>query len=87
MARRKWGRTVYRNLEAQNKFDYAVDLYEMSVIEERLGMTRETLVAMAMLVGCDYDEGIRDIGIEKAQELFRELRSTVQLTSIPTPTV
>lgn len=68
-------RTVYRNLEAQNKFDYAVDLYEMSVIEERLGMTRETLVAMAMLVGCDYDEGIRDIGIEKAQELFRELRS------------
>lgn len=57
------------------QFDYAVDLYEMSVIEERLGMTRETLVAMAMLVGCDYDEGIRDIGIEKAQELFRELRS------------
>lgn len=47
----------------------------MSVIEERLGMTRETLVAMAMLVGCDYDEGIRDTGIEKAQELFRELRS------------
>lgn len=37
----------------------------MSVIEERLGMIREILVVMAMLVGCDYDEGIRDIGIEK----------------------
>lgn len=47
----------------------------MSVIEEQLGMTRETLVALAMLVGCDYDKGIKDIGIEKAQELFRELRS------------
>lgn len=47
----------------------------MSVIEEQLGMTRDTLVAMAMLVGCDYGKGIRDIGIEKAQELFRELRS------------
>lgn len=68
-------RTVYKDLEAQNKFEYAADLYEMSVIEERLGMTRETLVAMAMLVGCDYDKGIKDIGIEKAQELFRELRS------------
>lgn len=68
-------RTVYRDIEAQNKFEYAVDLYEMSVIEEQLGMTRETLVAMAMLVGCDYDKGIKDIGIEKAQELFRELRS------------
>lgn len=68
-------RTVYRNLDTQNKFEYAVDLYEMSVIEEQLGMTRDTLVAMAMLVGCDYGKGIRDIGIEKAQELFKELRS------------
>lgn len=57
------------------QFDYVVDFYEMSVIEERLGMIREILVVMAMLVGCDYDEGIRDIGIEKVQEFFRELRS------------
>lgn len=57
------------------QFDYVVDFYEMSVIEERLGMIREILVVMVMLVGCDYDEGIRDIGIEKVQEFFRELRS------------
>lgn len=57
------------------QFDYVVDFYEMSVIEERLGMIREILVVMAMLVGCDYDEGIRDIGIEKVQEFFKELRS------------
>lgn len=68
-------RTVYKDLEELNKFEYTVDLYEMSVIEERFEMTRETLVAMAMLVGCDYDKGVRDIGIEKAQELFREQRS------------
>jgi 5'-3' exonuclease len=47
----------------------------MGRINEELGLTRKTMVAMAMIVGCDYDEeGIRNIGIEKAQELIREFQ-------------
>lgn len=46
----------------------------MKDIEEKLGLTRETMIAMAIFVGCDYDDGVENIGIKKAQELMRELR-------------
>lgn len=68
------GKTVYKDLEEINKFEYKVDVYEMKDIEEKLGLTRETMIAMAIFVGCDYDDGVENIGIKKAQELMRELR-------------
>lgn len=46
----------------------------MKDIEEKLGLTRETMIAMAIFLGCDYDDGVENIGIKKAQELIRELR-------------
>ncbi|XP_062581216.1 flap endonuclease GEN homolog 1-like [Saccostrea cucullata] len=72
------GKVVYKNLHALNKHEYLVDVYDIRDTENKLELTRETLVAMAMLVGFDYDKGLRDIGIEKAQELFREMACNQQ---------
>ncbi|XP_048732356.2 flap endonuclease GEN homolog 1-like isoform X2 [Ostrea edulis] len=70
------GKVIYKDLKTLNKFEYEVDAYDMENIKEKLELTRETMVAMAMLVGCDYDEeGIRDIGIEKTRELITELKN------------
>ncbi|MET1125225.1 MAG: flap endonuclease-1 [Archaeoglobaceae archaeon] len=49
---------------------------------ERLGITREQLVDVAILVGTDYNEGVRGIGVAKAYryiktygDIFRTLRA------------
>ncbi|PWA19482.1 5'-3' exonuclease, C-terminal domain-containing protein [Artemisia annua] len=39
-------------------------------IESELGLTREKLIRMAMLLGSDYPEGINGIGIVNAAEVL-----------------
>ena len=45
----------------------------MSDIESQLSYNRETLVAMALLIGCDYDDGVKSVAKEKTLKLMREL--------------
>ncbi|ELW71998.1 Flap endonuclease GEN like protein 1 [Tupaia chinensis] len=45
--------TVYRNFTMNTK-DPHVDCYTMSCIKDKLGLDRDALVGLAILLGCDY---------------------------------
>nr|BAK08020.1 predicted protein [Hordeum vulgare subsp. vulgare] len=59
-------RNVYKNIFDDRKY---VETYLMKDIESELGLTREQLIRMAMLLGSDYTEGISGIGIVNAIEV------------------
>nr|DAD31011.1 TPA_asm: hypothetical protein HUJ06_009862 [Nelumbo nucifera] len=59
-------RSVYKNIFDDRKY---VETYFMKDIESELGLTREKLIHMALLLGSDYTEGISGIGIVNAIEV------------------
>uniref|UniRef100_A0A2N9I1V5 DNA repair protein UVH3 n=1 Tax=Fagus sylvatica TaxID=28930 RepID=A0A2N9I1V5_FAGSY len=59
-------RSVYKNIFDDRKY---VETYFMKDIEKELGLTREQLVRMALLLGSDYTEGVSGIGIVNAIEV------------------
>ncbi|XP_004387630.1 flap endonuclease GEN homolog 1 [Trichechus manatus latirostris] len=66
--------TVYRNFTMNTK-DPHVDCYTMSSIKSELGLDREALVGLAVLLGCDYlPKGVPGVGKEQALKLIQTLR-------------
>ncbi|NXO29290.1 GEN endonuclease, partial [Cisticola juncidis] len=66
--------TVYRNF-AMNAKDPHLDSYKMSSIKEKLGCDRESLIGLAVLLGCDYlPKGVPGVGKEQALKLIETLR-------------
>lgn len=66
--------TVYRNFTMNTK-DPHVDSYTASSIKNELGLDREALVGLAVLLGCDYlPKGVPGVGKEKALKLIRILK-------------
>ncbi|NXB00007.1 GEN endonuclease, partial [Cnemophilus loriae] len=66
--------TVYRNF-AMNAKDPRLDSYTMSSIKEKLGCDRESLIGLAVLLGCDYlPKGVPGVGKEQALKLIGTLR-------------
>ncbi|KFQ37674.1 Flap endonuclease GEN 1, partial [Mesitornis unicolor] len=66
--------TVYRNF-AMNAKDPHLDCYTMSSIKEKLGCDRESLIGLAVLLGCDYlPKGVPGVGKEQALKLIDTLR-------------
>ncbi|KAM6324351.1 flap endonuclease GEN homolog 1 [Aegotheles albertisi] len=66
--------TVYRNF-AMNSKDPQLDCYTMSSIKEKLGCDRESLIGLAVLLGCDYlPKGVPGVGKEQALKLIETLR-------------
>ncbi|KAG0552283.1 hypothetical protein BDA96_01G495200 [Sorghum bicolor] len=59
-------RNVYKNIFDDRKY---VETYFMKDIESELGLTREQLIRMALLLGSDYTEGVSGIGIVNAIEV------------------
>ncbi|PON52043.1 XPG/Rad2 endonuclease [Trema orientale] len=59
-------RSVYKNIFDDRKY---VETYFMKDIEKDLGLTRQQLIRMALLLGSDYTEGISGIGIVNAIEV------------------
>ncbi|XP_026667183.1 flap endonuclease GEN isoform X2 [Ceratina calcarata] len=49
----------------------AVDEYSLEKIERVLGLGRNKMIALALLCGCDYDEGLNGIGKEAAMKFFK----------------
>ncbi|XP_078503883.1 flap endonuclease GEN homolog 1 [Lissotriton helveticus] len=65
--------TVYRNF-TMNVKDPHVDCYTMASIKERLGLDRDALVGIAILLGCDYlPKGIPGVGKDHVLKLIRML--------------
>ncbi|XP_010212996.1 PREDICTED: flap endonuclease GEN homolog 1 [Tinamus guttatus] len=66
--------TVYRNFAMNAKEPY-LDCYTMSSIKKKLGCDRESLIGLAVLLGCDYlPKGIPGVGKEQALKLIETLQ-------------
>ena len=51
----------------------SVTCYEMSNIEKQFGLSRDSLIGLALLLGCDYlPEGVHGIGRESTVKLIEE---------------
>eukprot|EP01133_Synstelium_polycarpum_P004316 gene4316-5040_t len=55
--------------------------YTMPEITAKLGLDRQNLIDMAILLGCDYTTGIKGIGIVKAVEVISEFDTLEQFKS------
>ncbi|XP_034369860.1 flap endonuclease GEN homolog 1 [Arvicanthis niloticus] len=66
--------TVYRNFTMNTK-DPHVDCYTVSSIKSKLGLDRDALVGLAVLLGCDYlPKGVPGVGKEQALKLLQTLK-------------
>eukprot|EP00930_Biecheleria_cincta_P042267 TRINITY_DN29077_c0_g1_i1.p1 TRINITY_DN29077_c0_g1~~TRINITY_DN29077_c0_g1_i1.p1 ORF type:complete len:1290 (-),score=288.18 TRINITY_DN29077_c0_g1_i1:104-3973(-) len=61
-------REVYRRLFSE---DSMLECYTAPRLETRLGLVQEHLVALAMLLGCDYTLGVHGVGIVNGLEIIR----------------
>uniref|UniRef100_A0A3P9IW34 Flap endonuclease GEN homolog 1 n=1 Tax=Oryzias latipes TaxID=8090 RepID=A0A3P9IW34_ORYLA len=67
-------RTVYRNFNMSSK-DPQIDCYQTSRVQTELNLSRENLVGLAILLGCDYiPKGIPGVGKEQALRLIQALK-------------
>ncbi|XP_024147302.1 flap endonuclease GEN homolog 1 [Oryzias melastigma] len=67
-------RTVYRNFNMSSK-DPQIDCYHTSRVQTELHLSRENLVGLAILLGCDYiPKGIPGVGREQALRLIQALK-------------
>ncbi|KAK1938255.1 DNA repair protein UVH3 [Phytophthora citrophthora] len=60
------GKRVYKNIFHHQKF---VEAFSARDIEQELGFSREQIIALALLLGSDYTDGVRGIGIVNASEI------------------
>ncbi|XP_016394861.1 flap endonuclease GEN homolog 1 [Sinocyclocheilus rhinocerous] len=66
--------TVYRNFNMTTK-DPQVDCYQTSRVRAELGLSRDTLVGLAVLLGCDYiPKGVAGVGKEQTLKLIQNLK-------------
>jgi DNA excision repair protein ERCC-5 len=63
---------VYRHMFSDDKY---VQLVSSRDIERHLKLTRSSLIRLAYLLGSDYCEGVRGIGIVSAMEILSEWSS------------
>ncbi|XP_077407967.1 flap endonuclease GEN homolog 1 [Vanacampus margaritifer] len=72
-------RTVYKNFNMNSK-DPQVDCYKTSRVQSELCLSRENLVGLAILLGCDYiPKGIPGVGKEQALKLIQTIRGQTLL--------
>lgn len=67
-------RCVYKNFCMDKKSEIKIEKYSMEKIECELGYTREHLLVLGLILGCDYDpKGIPGVGKENATKFLAEL--------------
>lgn len=64
-----------RRLPSGKKVDVSPELVSLSEVLGKLGITREQLIDMAVLIGTDYNDGIKGVGPKKGLGLIREFGS------------
>ncbi|KAK9861414.1 hypothetical protein WJX84_011927 [Apatococcus fuscideae] len=60
------GQHVYRNIFESRKY---VEEYRTADVERELGMDRQQLIQLGLLLGSDYSEGVAGVGIVNAIEI------------------
>ena len=68
------GHTVYRHF-FNMKSRLGPQLYCMDRVKQELELTREDLIRLAFLLGCDYTEGVKGIGPKNAPLLLKSFDS------------
>ncbi|CAN3372974.1 hypothetical protein DIURU_002864 [Diutina rugosa] len=63
------GTKVYKNMFNQTKY---VECYQLPEIDDKLGLSRDKLIELALLLGSDYTEGIKGVGPVLAVEILAE---------------
>ena len=63
------GDKIYKNMFNQKQY---VECYFAKEVENKLGLTQENLIELALLLGSDYTEGIKGIGPVLAVEILAE---------------
>jgi len=61
------GKTVYKNIFDDQKY---AEVYKASDAEREMGLNQNAMVALAMLLGGDYTEGVRGVGIVNGMEVI-----------------
>lgn len=67
--------TVYRHFACSKQNAGKTRVFCKKLLKEHLGLDRERLIVLALLLGCDYTHGTRNVGPETALKLLGELRS------------
>ncbi|CAB9502387.1 XP-G cells homolog [Seminavis robusta] len=60
---------IYKNIFDDQKY---VEIYKASDAERELGIGRNGMIALAMLLGGDYTEGVKGVGIVNGMEVIRD---------------
>jgi DNA excision repair protein ERCC-5 len=60
------GKKVYKNIFHNQKF---VEAFFADDVKKELGFSQDEMIALAMLLGSDYTDGVRGIGIVNASEV------------------
>lgn len=69
------GSRIYKNMFNQKQY---VECYIAEDIENKVGLSREKLIELALLLGSDYTEGIKGVGPVLAMEILAEFGSLTQ---------
>lgn len=69
---------MIKNLSAPRK-KAKLEVIELKELEEKHGITREELIDIAILVGTDFNPGIKGIGVKSALKLIRKHHSIEKL--------
>jgi len=65
---------VYKNFCMDKKSEIKIEKYSMEKIENDLGYTREHLIVLGLILGCDYDSnGVPGVGVANATKFLSEL--------------
>jgi 5'-3' exonuclease len=62
------GQIVYKNIFDDQKY---VEVYHAQDAEKEMNLTHDGLVALAMLLGGDYTEGVKGVGIVNGMEILQ----------------
>jgi DNA excision repair protein ERCC-5 len=72
------GKTVYKNIFDEQKY---VEVYAARDAEREMRLTTNSMVALAMLLGGDYTEGVKGVGIVNAMEVLETFDVSTDLKS------
>ena len=62
------GQTVYKNIFDDQKY---VEVFKAKDAEKEMNLTHDGMVALAMLLGGDYTEGVKGVGIVNGMEILQ----------------
>lgn len=62
------GQVIYKNIFEDKKY---VEVYHAKDASEEMNLTQDALVALAMLLGGDYTEGVKGVGIVNGMEVLQ----------------